>query len=253
MKMQMDTSRFKLTRGALPAIGALLLALLACQVQVTDATPTPGGTPGSTCDDAAFVTDVTVPDGTTVKAGQSFTKTWRISNTGTCAWTAGYRLAFFGGEAMGGGSTLLGKSVPPGGQTDISVALTAPSANGTYKGDWRMQNASGRPFGSAVYVQIKVESGGTAVPTSPTGNVTISGTFSVAEVTISFSTANSTPAVAYTASGYSFSVPSGWSGTITPSKGNPGNWSFDPSSWTFTNVTSDQTRDFTGIPTTPTP
>jgi hypothetical protein len=152
---------------------------------------------------------------------------------------------------MGGGSTSLLAPVPPGTQTDISVAMTAPTTNGTFRGNWRMQNAGGQPFGSLVYVQIKVD-GGTP-PTAPAGNVTISGTFNVAEVTINFLNASSIPAVNYSANGYTFSVPSGWTGTIFPSKGSPGNWSFDPSSWTFTNVTSNQTRDFTGIPTTPTP
>ncbi|HET6845633.1 MAG TPA: NBR1-Ig-like domain-containing protein, partial [Anaerolineales bacterium] len=136
------------------AIPVLVLSMLACQVQATDATPTAGGTPSGACDNAAFVADVSVPDGTVVKAGQPFTKTWRISNTGTCTWSAGYRLAFVAGDAMGGASAQLGKSVPPAGQADISVTLTAPNSNGTYKGDWRMQNVGGTAFGSTVYVVV---------------------------------------------------------------------------------------------------
>jgi hypothetical protein len=228
-----------------------MLVVLACSVTTDlEATATPAD--GSLCDNAAYVTDVSIPDGTAVQAGAKFTKTWRIYNSGSCAWSTGYRLAFVDGEAMGGVSTSLLAPVPPGTQTDISVAMTAPSTGGTFRGNWRMQNASGEPFGSVVYVQVKVDGGGTAPATAP-ANVTISGTFNVAEVTLSFSNASSTPAVNYTANGYTFSVPSGWTGTISPSKGAPGNWSFDPSSWTFTNVTSNQTRDFTAIPTTPTP
>src|SRR5512147_319374 len=39
---------------------------------------------------AAFVTDVTIPDNTNVAGGTTFTKTWRVSNTGTCVWGADY-------------------------------------------------------------------------------------------------------------------------------------------------------------------
>lgn len=33
---------------------------------------------------ASFVADVTIPDNTNVAGGTTFTKTWRVSNTGTC-------------------------------------------------------------------------------------------------------------------------------------------------------------------------
>jgi hypothetical protein len=232
------------------AVASLVLAVLACSVN-TGLEPTPTAVDGSLCDNSAYVADVSVPDGTAVQPGAKFTKTWRINNTGSCTWSTGYRLVFVDGNAMGGGSTSLLAPVAPGSQTDISVAMTAPTTNGTFRGNWRMQNASGQPFGSQVYVQIKVD-GGTP-PTAPVGTVTITGAVNVAEVTINFLNASSIPVVNYSANGYTFSVPSGWTGTIFPSKGSPGNWNFDPSSWTFTNVTSNQTRDFTGVPTTPTP
>jgi len=247
----LSQKRITLSLPAL-AVAPLVLAVLACSVAAgLEATPTP--VDGSLCNDAGYVADVSIPDGTTLQPGAKFTKTWRIYNSGSCIWSTGYRLAFVDGDALGGVSTSLLAPVPPGTQTDISVAMTAPATGGTFRGNWRMQNASAQPFGSVFYVQIKVDGGGTATPTMQAANVTISGTFNVGEVTINFSNASSTPAVNYTATGYTFSVPAGWTGTISPSKGSPGNWSFDPSSWTFTNVTSDQTRDFMGIPTTPTP
>ena len=259
----MSMNRFISSPRVPLVVGALLLSILACDVQVTDGTPTPLGTVGVACDDAAFVSDVTVPDGATLKAGQSFTKTWRLSNIGTCAWTAGYRLALVGGDALGGTSTLLGKSVAPGAQTDISVTLTAPSSNGTFKGDWRMHNGTNQAFGSAVYVVIKVtDAAGTPVPTSPTtgcpaNNFRVSGSINVTDgVTFAFTAATSTPAVIFVEQGYYFCVPTGWSGTWTPSKGAPGNWSFSPASYAAT-VTSDlPAYNFIGTPlvaTTPAP
>jgi Ig-like domain from next to BRCA1 gene len=54
-------------------------------------------------DDGAFFLDVTVPDNTQFTAGASFTKTWRLRNTGTTTWSTAYRLYFITGNQMGGG------------------------------------------------------------------------------------------------------------------------------------------------------
>ena len=218
--------------------------------------PTAGGGV-SACDSSAYVADVTIPDGTTVDAGKKFEKKWKLLNNGTCTWTSGYKLAFDSGDQMGGTASFVTVPVPPGNVIDMAVSLTAPTNTGSYTGTWRMQNAANQPFGSFITVVIKVGTGGTATagpsPTPGEGMVTISGSFNVSEVTLEFSNATTTPTVSYSSSGYSFTVPSGWSGTITPTKGNPGHWIFDPDSKTFTNVTKDKTQDFTAIPVTPTP
>src|ERR1044072_9305710 len=69
------------------------------------ATATPLGHPPPTtqptgCNKAAFVTDVTVQDGTAFAPGAAFTKTWRLKNAGTCAWTTAYKLVYYSGEQM---------------------------------------------------------------------------------------------------------------------------------------------------------
>jgi hypothetical protein len=86
------------------------------------ATPTPTGTvPPSACDKAQFVTDVTVRDGTVMNPGQTFRKTWRIKNVGTCAWTTSYQLVYFSGERMSGPtSAAFPASVPVGATYDFS-------------------------------------------------------------------------------------------------------------------------------------
>ena len=72
-------------------------------------TNTPGGVtvtvPPSACDKAQFISDVSIPDGTTLQPGATFTKTWRLKNVGTCAWTTSYQLVFFSGEQMGAASS----------------------------------------------------------------------------------------------------------------------------------------------------
>jgi hypothetical protein len=121
-----------------------------------------GGTP-SACYGLTFAADVTIPDNTVMNAGQTFTKTWQVLNTGTCAWEVGFKLAFVNGDAMGGVTYVLNQAIPAGAMFEISVPMTAPSAQGTIRGNWRMQTAAGEFFGDALYVVIVV--GGTATPT----------------------------------------------------------------------------------------
>ena len=141
-----------------------------------------GGTPfgsapttapvGSTtgCYSLRFVSDVSVPDNTTMTPGQTFTKTWKVLNAGTCAWDAGFKFAFVGGEQLGGSTQTLAAAVAAGSTFDISVPMTAPTdKSGTLRGNWRMSTAAGQYFGDEVYVQIVVGgSGPTSTGSAPT-------------------------------------------------------------------------------------
>src|SRR5512138_2532003 len=83
----------------------------------------------ATCDWAQFVSDVTVPDGTIFQPGATFTKTWRLKNIGTCAWSKSYQLVFFSGEQMGAAaSAAFPQDVAIGQTVNISINMTAPSA-----------------------------------------------------------------------------------------------------------------------------
>jgi hypothetical protein len=62
--------------------------------------PQPTGVP-SYCNQATFISDVTIPDGTQLAAGSTFTKTWRIKNNSICTWTTSYGAVFYGGTQMG--------------------------------------------------------------------------------------------------------------------------------------------------------
>jgi hypothetical protein len=119
--------------------------------------------PVTKCDVAAFVADVTYPDGSSVGLGVAFTKTWRIRNVGTCTWTPSYSLVFESGERFGApNSVALPGNVAPGQSIDIPVQLVAPNQSGRFKGYWRLRNASGVLFGvgtsgeSSIYVDINV-------------------------------------------------------------------------------------------------
>jgi hypothetical protein len=128
---------------------------------------------GTTPDNASFVADVTVPDGTGATPGAVFEKTWRIKNSGTTTWSAAYSLVWVDGEKMGSPESIaIPKEVRPGETVDISVKLTAPTKAGTYQTFFRLRNANGQYFrldGTGdLWVKIIVGLGSTNTPNSQT-------------------------------------------------------------------------------------
>jgi hypothetical protein len=104
--------------------------------------------PVSRCDAASFVGDVTYPDGSNVSLGSSFTKIWRLKNTGTCTWTTSYALVFVSGDRLNASTAVsLPTNVGPGQTVDLAVNLTAPNQSGRYRGYWKLRNASNVLFG----------------------------------------------------------------------------------------------------------
>ena len=124
-----------------------------------------GATAVTSCYGLTFVSDVSIPDNTQMDPGETFTKTWRVRNSGSCPWDAGFKFALTGGDAMGSSTLTLPSVVTAGSQFDISVPMVAPSSNGTFRGNWRMSTSTGQFFGDEVYVVIVV-GGGAAVPTN---------------------------------------------------------------------------------------
>ncbi|MEW6285277.1 MAG: NBR1-Ig-like domain-containing protein [Chloroflexota bacterium] len=116
------------------------------------------GTAIPLCDSLTFVADVTVPDNTTMSPGQEFTKTWRVKNTGTCPWGAGYVLAYAGySTQMSGQFIPLTEVVQPGEEVEVSVQFKAPTQVGEYLSAWAMKNPQGRTFPEIIYVKIIVQ------------------------------------------------------------------------------------------------
>jgi len=142
----------------------------------TAVAPTTGPTSSTKlCDqaEAGSPIDVTIPDDTQMTPGQAFTKVWRLRNSGTCAWTKNYSIAVFSGDPMNAPDSVpLPKQIDPGQTVDISVDLVAPTAAGSYQGNWKVRNASGTWFGigpggsSPFWVRIVVA--GTITPGTPT-------------------------------------------------------------------------------------
>lgn len=132
--------------------------------QPTPSLPDPDMTSTLDCvDEAAFYTDVTIPDGTHFAAGAAFTKTWQVHNTGSCAWGDGYALVFAYGDVMSAPLSNPLPEVNPGDTADISIDLIAPMRGGEQTGNWEFQDSQGDRFGVGsggtdyIWVQVHVE------------------------------------------------------------------------------------------------
>jgi hypothetical protein len=122
--------------------------------QVTNAQ----GTTVALCDNLQFVADVNIPDDTTMSPGQDFVKTWRVKNTGSCPWDAGYKLVYADyADKMSGQWQPLTQVVQPGQEIELSVQFKAPDKIGEYLSAWQMANPKGITFPEAVYVKILVQ------------------------------------------------------------------------------------------------
>ena len=132
------------------------------------ATPTPSPTPtvDESCLEAAFIADVTVPDDTLMEPETPFAKTWRIRNTGTCAWsdaTGPIAWVFMGGAQMDGpDQVLITGTTLPGETYDVTADLIAPLSAGPHTGWWQVQRVNGRIMSAPYWVQIQVKGKGTA-------------------------------------------------------------------------------------------
>ena len=181
---------------------------------LTPVPPTPTNTPvlptaTTYCNAMQFVTDVTYPDGAVVTPGGAFTKTWRLKNVGTCAWTPSYTIVFSDGNSMSGPSTqaLVG-NINPGQTIDISVNLTAPASAGDYTGNWRIRDASGILFGK-FFVQIKVQGPATATFTALPLTATYTSVPAFAVTNVTFNVTSACPNFTYT-----YSVTTNGAGTV---------------------------------------
>jgi hypothetical protein len=120
--------------------------------------------PGS-LDNAAYVADITIPDGTILAPGQRFTKTWQIQNTGRSTWDGRYHWQFEAGAPLGTVRAVTAPIVPPGAMALFSVEMVAPQQPGTYRGFWQMTNPSGAVFGHQAWVLVHVEAASRATVT----------------------------------------------------------------------------------------
>ena len=160
------TQNAALTPSATPTLAATATATLepaTATPAITEAFPTPTATvpvniQGSTDDKAIYVSDVTIPDGTIVKPGSTFIKTWAIRNTGKTTWLTAFRLSYLEGvkDAKEMLYVHMPKEVKPEETVNVSITFKAPDTFGTYYSYWRMVNFEGVPFGEQMSMKIVV-------------------------------------------------------------------------------------------------
>lgn len=175
------------------------LPVIVSATSVLTATPTSIPSATACTDNAKFVTDVTIPDGTVFNTPAAFTKTWRVQNTGTCPWDSTYTLRYVGGAQLDGpNSVAFSGAVAPGGTLDISVNLRSPAAAGTYTGRWRLTDAAGNAFGTnnrpiTVVIVVPGTPTSTNTPTATATNTPVTPTATFTSTSTNTPTATTTP------------------------------------------------------------
>jgi uncharacterized protein YkwD len=157
---------------------------------VTPATPNATGTvtlavtsAGTSAPDckvqAVLLEDVTIPDDTRVTAGETFTKTWRFKNSGTCHWS-GYTINFLAGDRMDAPDSAPVPDTVAGSTVDVSLDLTAPTADGSYSAYFTLKTADGESINvgteKTFWVKIIVGNPTTSAAPTPTKTPTSGGT-----------------------------------------------------------------------------
>ncbi len=133
--------------------------LLPTSAVAAQPTPTPqtDGAQVTACTDLlVYIDDVTYPDGTEVKPGETIDKQWKVKNGGTCNWDAAYTLQLIGGESLGADSTQALVPARNGIETVISIQFTAPLEEGRYTTQWKAFNNYGQAFGDMLYMDVYV-------------------------------------------------------------------------------------------------
>jgi hypothetical protein len=141
------------------------------------------------CGQAMFVGDVTIPDGTIMRAEVMFLKIWRIKNSGSCVWPANLSLVLLSGDPMGGeieipaqffpeGLPLIASlgerawaesrliAVPPGESIDLPVFFLSPGMEGEYFSLWGLRSVESQQDLVQVYLEIRVAGLETPAPTN---------------------------------------------------------------------------------------
>ena len=159
-------------QGVLPSATLLTVHAGTAAVPTPSATPTPGAV---RTEDARFVADTSVPDGTVLAAGESFDKGWLLYNSGINAWGAGWSVRHISGRAFGLTSALL-SATNHCRSLNFVARLHAPKSTGSYRGIWRIFDPSGQAIGDRFTLVVTVRGTpvrGTATPSpvpTPTGS-----------------------------------------------------------------------------------
>jgi len=106
-----------------------------------------------------YISDVTIPDGSSFPSNTPFVKIWRMRNEGSEPWPIGTSLEHVGGDSISPSTqVLLPTTVDAGAEVDIAVDMTTPLSPGRYVSFWKLADSEGNRFGQRVWVDIYVDS-----------------------------------------------------------------------------------------------
>ncbi len=112
--------------------------------------------PGPCTNNLSFLSDITIPDDTSVLPGSSIDKQWLVQNSGSCSWDSTYRLKWIGGDPLGANTEQLLYPAKAGTQATLRIEFTAPFTEGPYESAWQAVGPDGNVFGDLIYIKISV-------------------------------------------------------------------------------------------------
>lgn len=123
--------------------------------------PTVAATPQSVAcvNEARFIEDLTISDGSRVPPGELLDKRWSVLNSGSCNWGPGYRLTRTDDGTLDAPRELALYPARAGEPAAWQVLLTAPREPGQYLASWQARSPSGEFFGDQVFILIEVVAG----------------------------------------------------------------------------------------------
>lgn len=142
--------------AATPAPTATPLPLPPAMPTITASIQPPTAVPVECFNDAQFIEDLTIPDGSQLSPGEQALKQWSVLNAGSCNWTNGYRLVRTDSTPVVARAELALFPSRAGEQAVWEVSIQAPNAIGEYQASWQAQAPDGSLFGDPVFVLIQV-------------------------------------------------------------------------------------------------
>jgi hypothetical protein len=110
--------------------------------------------PEECSDNLTFLSDLTIPDNTSIVYGSTIDKQWIVENSGTCHWNSEYRLKHIGGATLDAPEEVALYPARAGTQATIEILFAAPFTDGEYESAWQAFDPQGVAFGDPIFIRI---------------------------------------------------------------------------------------------------
>ena len=100
------------------------------------------------------MSDLTIPDNTSIAYGSTIDKQWMVENSGSCHWSSEYRLKHIGGAGLDAPEEIALYPARAGTQAIIQIRFVTPFTDGEYESAWQAFDADGLAFGDPIFIRI---------------------------------------------------------------------------------------------------